>query len=365
VQNVCLWYNWSCRVFDRWSLLEGVVTVRKLFQLLGQTLKNNEDAVLVTVVASSGSTPRGAGARMLVTKAGRIYGTIGGGAVEYKSEKMAQEVLQKKSSQTKYFRLYRNEIEDLGMICGGNVDVYFQYIPAGHEEVIKLTETIEKLFQAGEQTWLISEITEGAGGALGVFSKNSGVAGMEVPQEVIANLHSHSQVHTVNEKKYYSELLIRAGRVYICGGGHVAQELVPILARVNFRCVVLDDRPDFTKPELFPGVEETHLVDFARLNDYVKITEDDFVCIMTRGHANDRLAQAQALKTPAAYIGVIGSAKKTAGVFAKLREEGFTDEDFKRITTPIGIDIKAETPAEIAISIAAQLIQKRAELLAK
>ena len=135
--------------------------------------------------------------------------------------------------------MYRNEIEDLGMICGGNVDVYFQYIPAGHEEVIKLTETIEKLFQAGEQTWLISEITEGAGGALGVFSKNSGVAGMEVPQEVIANLHSHSQVHTVNEKKYYSELLIRAGRVYICGGGHVAQELVPILARVNFRCVVL------------------------------------------------------------------------------------------------------------------------------
>ena len=73
---------------------------------------------------------------MLVTKAGRIYGTIGGGAVEYKSEKMAQEVLQKKSSHTEYFRLYRNEIEDLGMICGGSVDVYFSYIPAGHEEVI-------------------------------------------------------------------------------------------------------------------------------------------------------------------------------------------------------------------------------------
>lgn len=345
--------------------MKGVPVVRKLFQLLGQTLKNNEDAVLVTVVSSSGSTPRGAGARMLVTKAGRIYGTIGGGAVEYKSEQMAQEVLQQKSSKVKLFRLYRNEIEDLGMICGGNVDVYFQYISAGDENVLKLTETIEQLFQRGEQTWLISEITEDTSGALGVFSKHAGAAGMEVPQEVIASLHSQSQVHTVNDKKYYSELLIRAGRVYICGGGHVAQELVPILARVNFRCVVLDDRPDFTRPELFPGAEETCLVDFARLNDYVKITEDDFVCIMTRGHANDRLAQAQALQTPAAYIGVIGSAKKAAGVFAKLREEGFTDEDFKRITTPIGIDIKAETPAEIAISIAAQLIQKRAELLAK
>ncbi len=83
---------------------------------------------------------------------------------------------------------------------------------------------------------------------------------------------------------------------------------------------------------------------------------------MTRGHANDRLAQAQVLKTSACYIGVIGSAKKTAGVFAALKEEGFTDEDLKRITTPIGLDISAETPAEIAVSIAAQLIKKRAQL---
>jgi len=338
--------------------------MRELFSQLGQNLKNNKDAVLVTVVASSGSTPRGAGARMLVTEAGRLCGTIGGGAVEYKSEKMAQEVLQKKSSYTEHFRLYRNEIEDLGMICGGSVDVYFQYIPAGDKKVISLTETVEQLFKEGEQSWLITEITEGAGGALGIYGKRRGAVGMELPEEVINSLDNRPKVLTINGKTYYCELLVRAGRVYICGGGHVAQELVPVLARVNFRCVVLDDRPDFVRPELFPGVEETHLVDFARLNEYVTITEDDYVCIMTRGHANDRLAQAQALKTPACYIGVIGSAKKMAGVFAALRKEGFTDEDFKRITTPIGLDISAETPAEIAVSIAAQLIKKRAELAA-
>lgn len=339
--------------------------MRELFRKLGQTLKNNEDAVLVTVVASSGSTPRGAGARMLVTKDGRLHGTIGGGAVEYKSEKMAREVLQKKSSHTEHFRLYRNEVEDLGMICGGSVDVYFQYIPAGDKSVISLAEAVEQLFTDGEQSWLISEITEGGGGALGVFGRHRGAVGMELPQEALESLDNHPKVLTVNGKKYYSELLVQAGRVYICGGGHVAQELVPVLARVNFRCVVLDDRPEFVKPELFPGVEETHLVDFARLNDYVTITGDDYVCIMTRGHANDRLAQAQVLKTPACYIGVIGSAKKTAGVFAVLKEEGFTDEDLMRITTPIGLDISAETPAEIAISIAAQLIQKRAQLASR
>jgi xanthine dehydrogenase accessory factor len=112
---------------------------------------------------------------------------------------------------------------------------------------------------------------------------------------------------------------------------------------------------------LFEGVEATHLIDFSHIKDYVTIGEEDYVCIMTRGHANDCLVQKQVMKTPACYIGVIGSAGKMAGVFAKLKEEGFTEEDFKRITTPIGLDILAETPQEIAVSVTAQLIMKRAQ----
>lgn len=81
---------------------------------------------------------------------------------------------------------------------------------------------------------------------------------------------------------------------------------------------------------------------------------------MTRGHKDDTVIQAQILRTPAHYIGVIGSARKTAGVFAILRDQGFTDQDLSRITTPIGLNIRAETPAEIAVSITAQLIQVRA-----
>ena len=92
----------------------------------------------------------------------------------------------------------------------------------------------------------------------------------------------------------------------------------------------------------------------------VAIGPEDYICIMTRGHAYDTIVQAQALRTPACYIGVIGSKAKTAGVQRQLRTMGFTDEDFARITTPIGLDIKAETPAEIAISIAAQMIEVRA-----
>ena len=161
-------------------------------------------------------------------------------------------------------------------------------------------------------------------------------------------------------RTYYCETLVRAGRVFIFGGGHVAQALVPALTAVDFRCVVLEDRAEFCKPELFPGVEETRLIDNERVLNFVDITENDYVAVMTRGHSFDQSIQAQILKTPARYIGVIGSRKKTAKVFANLRELGFTDADFSRITTPIGLDIGAETPAEIAVSIAAQLIAVRA-----
>ena len=155
--------------------------------------------------------------------------------------------------------------------------------------------------------------------------------------------------------------LTPSGRVYIFGGGHVAQALVPALAAVDFRCVVLEDREDFCRPELFPGVEETRLIQNGDPAAYAGITAEDYVAVMTRGHKDDLTVQAQALKTPAKYIGVIGSRKKTAAVFAKLRDMGYTDADLQRITTPIGLSIKAETPAEIAVSIAAQLIQLRAE----
>ena len=161
-------------------------------------------------------------------------------------------------------------------------------------------------------------------------------------------------------RDFYVEQINSSGKVYVFGCGHVAQELVPVLAHVGFRCIALDDRPEFANEQVVRGAEKVMLVDFEHIDESVKIGPEDYICVMTRGHAYDTTVQAQALRTPACYIGVIGSRAKTAGVQKQLRTMGFTDEDFKRITTPIGLDIKAETPAEIAISIAAQMIEIRA-----
>ena len=149
---------------------------------------------------------------------------------------------------------------------------------------------------------------------------------------------------------------------HIGGDGIVAQALVPILTSVDFSCVILENREEFCRPELFPGAEDVRMIENWHLGDYVSIGEEDYVCVMTRGHKDDTIVQEQILRTPAAYIGVIGSRRKKASVFRVLKEDGFTDRDLERITTPIGLEIGAETPAEIAISIAAQMIEVRAKV---
>lgn len=324
--------------------------MRNMLKTMKERLEQGEDLVLVTVVASSGATPRGAGARMLVGKNGRICGTIGGGAVEYRSEQLAAKVLESKVSGQQDFTLTKDDVQNLGMICGGAVNVFFHYIPAGDEETIALATEAENRFAEGGDFWLISDI--GHGGNLSLADKTSPLA---------AHLARHP--HRLQEKEIdlYIEQIHSSGRVYIFGGGHVAQELEPVLTHLGFRCVVLDDRPEFTRRELFPTAEEVLSVDFSHIADTVTIGSEDYVCVMTRGHAFDTVVQAQVLKCHPVYVGVIGSKHKAAGVRKVLQEEyGLTEEELDLVTTPIGLSIQAETPAEIAISIAAQMIQVRA-----
>ena len=286
--------------------------MKQLFQLIRDRLSADEALVLVTVTATTGAAPRGAGARMLVGQEGRLYGTIGGGAVQ----------------------------------------VVFHYMPGGEPQTMAVAVDALQRMDAGTDLWLVSDLT--AGGALSLAER----CGSPMDR------HLTRQPHQLEENGHtlYVEQIQSAGRVYVFGGGHVAQELVPVLSHVGFRCVVLDDRPEFADPQKFPDAEQVLLGDFRRIGDFVAVGENDYVCVMTRGHACDTVVQAQVLKCRPYYCGVIGSAAKAAGVRKALREEhGLSDEELCRITTPIGLPIKGKTPAEIAISIAAQMILLRAE----
>ncbi|MGI6492528.1 MAG: XdhC family protein [Peptococcaceae bacterium] len=338
--------------------------MKKLFRKMHERLASGESVVLASIVASSGSTPRGSGARMVVCANGESFGTIGGGAVEYESQQLAREVLDNKQSYTKGFSLSPNQVADLGMVCGGDVTVYFQYFSGGNKEQIDLLQKILEILDRNIDSWLITETTDEVAWELAVYVKGEGIIGSDRIQEsdIMPLLDRRSVWEVHNGRKYYIEPLVKSGKVCVFGGGHVAQELVPVLAHVGFRCVVIEDRPEFATKSLFPQAEAIYLGDFNHIGASVEIEPNDYVVIMTRGHMYDYKVLAQALRTEALYIGVIGSKKKVAATFKRLVEEDkFSQEDLQRVVTPIGLEIKAETPAEIAISIAAQLIQVRAE----
>jgi xanthine dehydrogenase accessory factor len=145
----------------------------------------------------------------------------------------------------------------------------------------------------------------------------------------------------------------------VCGAGHVGRAVAPLLAGLGFRVVVVDDREDFASAERFPGAEVV-VRSFDGALAAVGADERAYVVIVTRGHVHDLGVCVQALRVGARYVGVMGSHAKRARMRAALRAAGFDEGAIGRIHSPIGVAIGAETPAELAVSIAAELVQARA-----
>lgn len=148
---------------------------------------------------------------------------------------------------------------------------------------------------------------------------------------------------------------------FIFGAGHVGLALEPILRYVNFTTKVIDDRSDFANRERYPEAEEVVVLDsFLDAYQGMETDEKSYIVIVTRGHSWDYDVLKQSLKRTTAYIGMIGSRNKVAEVYRMLREDGFSQEELDRVYSPIGTNIFAETPEEIAVSIAGEMIKVRA-----
>jgi len=146
----------------------------------------------------------------------------------------------------------------------------------------------------------------------------------------------------------------------IFGAGHIARALIPLLRSVEFRPVVYDDRPALADPAAFPDAERVVCGDFRNIAGTLPLSPEDYVVVMTSGHLHDLEIQEQILRQELAYVGVIGSRAKIAAVNARLREAGISEEKLCTVHTPVGTPIKAVTPAEIAVSIAGEMIYERA-----
>ena len=312
------------------------------------------DTVLVTIVSETGSTPRGTGAQMVVGYNGWLAGTIGGGAVEKKAIEYGRELVVEKRSVLHEYQLRSESSDNLDMACGGDVTVFFQYIAADDAAWRTVAErTLERMNQV-QGGWLVQRLD---GSAPTLLDEKCAVLAGE-PDAALVDLAIGTCALT--EKSFAMPLPV-GERAIIFGGGHCGLALAPVLKSIGFRVVVFDDREEYANQERFPGVDQVICGDYLRLNDYITFDENDYVVVMTTSHHHDFEVEEQALRHPLAYIGAMGSAQKTRAVNERLRACGIADEDLDRVYTPIGLNLGGHTPAEIAIAIAAEMIQVRSQ----
>ena len=161
----------------------------------------------------------------------------------------------------------------------------------------------------------------------------------------------------VNGVSLLAEQMSARQKLIICGGGHIAKPLAEIGSLLDFDVTVIDDREEFANRERFPRASQVLCMPFAQAMESVPYTDGSYFVIITRGHADDRLCLERILPRRFAYCGMIGSRKKVAVVMEQMEREGYTREQLARVHSPIGLRIGAETPAEIAVCIAAEIIQ--------
>lgn len=339
-----------------------VMGMKKLFTAVKTALLNGESVVLCTVIASHGSTPRGAGAKMAVFPDGKIAGTIGGGAVEFQCIRQALTLHESRGTALRGFTLRENDVADIGMVCGGDVTVHFLFLDALVTEHLTLVSSILDSLNRRENSWLVTEIKIDAPVSMGVFDKVRGLTHKSAltTEEILPHCQRRAVYHDT-APQFYVEPLGVAERVFLFGGGHISQALVPLLSTVDFNVIVCENRAEFAEKSLFPNASDIVLGAFSEVFQRNLITSEDYIVIMTRGHADDYEILKYAMQTPATYLGVIGSKRKTAISFQRLREDGFGEIDISRVHAPIGLPIGAQSPAEIAISVTAELIKHRAE----
>lgn len=188
-------------------------------------------------------------------------------------------------------------------------------------------------------------------------------------QECIASGRYRKVTHDLNDLEKHDTGMICGGKmeffiepinltphIYIFGGGHCGYPLARLAHLAGFRYTVIEDRSEFAQPERFPDARDILFGDMEKTASHLKLGAMDYVAIVTRNHELDYQTLRQVIKQPAAYIGLIGSKSKKSRIIKRLEQDGISKKDIARIYSPIGLDIGAETPEEIAISILAEMI---------
>ena len=345
--------------------------MKGIFREIARRLESGLPLVLATIIDSQGSTPRTAGSRMIIDPDGSIWGTIGGGRLEAEVMAKARSMFAGEAVHLLPFDLGNGPgTQDLDMICGGRVTVLLERL-APETGARRWWAQANDLITAGGRATAVSELPVASASAIGLTRHVVEISG-PLPATIPAELQDHLKatggknrslrIAAVGDRRFLIEPIVDRGTVFLFGAGHVSQQVAALLAPLEFACVVLDDRAEFANIRRFPTADEVIVpASFETCMAGLPVGPSSFLVILTRGHHHDETVLAQALATRAGYIGMIGSRRKRDTIYAHLREQGVAQAALDRVHCPIGLAIGAETPAEIAVSIVAELVAERAK----
>lgn len=323
---------------------------------------------MMLLLRTEGSTPCSPGARAVVTKDGRCFGTVGGGQLEAESQRRACQALQTRLPQVFDFELQGETCTGSEPLCGGRARVLIDPTAADHLEAYALALGARKGSRPGLLLTRIRHtptpqvtVQFAAHGEPAVFEEPPDDATIRrvLQCEEPVLLESFSAPGPQGEELLVEPIVPRP-RLVVVGGGHVGQAVALQAGLVEFDILVIDDRPEYTRPELFPPGTTTRCGDIADELKQIRIDAQTYIVIVTRGHHHDATALEVCLRRPAAYVGMIGSRRKVAMIRRDFLESGrATAEALDHVHAPVGLDIGALTVREIAVSIVAELIAVR------
>ncbi len=347
--------------------------MKEVIQEAVKLSKEGEPCVLATVVRTKGSTPQKAGAMLLVRQDGSGVGTLGGGCVEGDIWFAAKEILRRHGG-PEFKNYYLNE--DIaardGLVCGGTM--YFFLEPLWEpQDFSAIGSELVEAYEGGDAVGLATVVNVGPGqeglGAKLLLRLDGSVVGTlgapELDQQAseaagrVAEVGNTESFTTDTGAEVFVEGFTTPPTLVMVGGGHVGKATADLAHSLGYRVYLVDDRPEFSGRERFPYAEQTITTPYDAWADQLSVNVNSFIVVATRGHRFDDLALESALTTKARYIGLLGSRRKTMMIYRRLIEQGVPVDRLRQVHAPIGLDIGALTPEELAVSIMSEIIMVR------
>ncbi len=308
----------------------------EIWKQIYKELNESKSVVLLTVIENMGSSPGKQGFKMLIKESGELFGSVGGGVTEHKLVEKAKKALADKNYKADFHKFVHRKDDEMyksGMICSGEHSVAFYPItPAMISVIENIIKTLEK-----NETGILSLTPE--------------------------KFEFDTDKNQENQFKYtggvYSEIIGYKDIVCIIGAGHVGFALSQTMKQVGFYVKIYDNRPNLDTFENNTFADEKHLIKYHEIDKHIEGGKNVYIVIMSFSHVNDKTALTKLIRKELKYIGLMGSDKKIETIKEDMLKSGFTEKEINKASMPVGIKINSETPAEIAVSVAAEIIKTR------